>query len=253
MYEYTLNNHFKFGYGDKWSMFKDQHTDKWKIQYGKCSPDWTDEGWKKECIKTAGIIKDKSDILINICFSGGLDSEIVVRSFMDVNTNWFVDSGLLFEYMEKTHCPSVAYCCHMWLVDQIDGLPVMGFGEFFTKTDPPSSYIKYTEVYTAMFKHFMIQDRPGIPYFFHYNIENICSFLNSPEVQSYVSNNINFKYEHKIKLYKQFFPTMRYRKKYHGLEKIKLNPDIIIMKKKYKHSYEDFVLTSFDEFWRMYG
>ena len=66
----TRNNHFQFGYDTN---------KKWVVSYGHASRPVTT--WEQECINTADEIFQSTIKPIQVCFSGGVDSEVVAESF----------------------------------------------------------------------------------------------------------------------------------------------------------------------------
>lgn len=178
MFEYTENNHFKFGYVEHgWFIDRKSKDDTFIIEHGKCS--YEPGSWKDECLIAAQKIYESTDLPINIMFSGGIDSEIVVQSFMQINIPFNISilqfknnlnihdisfaivfceqhnikydlikldivkfwENDAYTYAERSNSWSPETCPTMWLADQIDGLPVMGSGPvgIFKKT--PKNYI----------------------------------------------------------------------------------------------------------------
>jgi hypothetical protein len=91
---YTIDNHFVFGYNQvPFSRKLNVDTDKFFCTYSRCSrqPD----SFKKECVQTARIIGDQSAKLSRLPYiflSGGLDSEVVVKAFIDAGVKFKVIS-----------------------------------------------------------------------------------------------------------------------------------------------------------------
>jgi len=173
MFEYTLNNHFKFGYNNNWFVDRKNEQDKWSIQYGQCQRPIND--WKKECKLAASIIYEKREGLpIDILFSGGMDSEITLLSFLEIKVPFnvhFVDyngyniydkrwatkiceyknikltihnldikkfwqSDECLEIANLSKCVSPQLLSQQWLMGKVDGLPILGSGECYTaRTD----------------------------------------------------------------------------------------------------------------------
>ena len=79
----TYKNHFKFGYNSDWYNLRQSEEDIWHIKYGRCERDPLD--FRSECVNAAKLIRESTNLPIYVCFSGGVDSEIVVRSFMEAN------------------------------------------------------------------------------------------------------------------------------------------------------------------------
>lgn len=82
MFEHTHLNHYHYTYnGIPWG---DRHRqfDKLEIHFGRCERQhW---GWREECIQAARLIHRKllPGQKIRLCFSGGIDSEVMVQAFM---------------------------------------------------------------------------------------------------------------------------------------------------------------------------
>ena len=78
--ELSQNNHFKFGYNGAWFNERSEDRDQWIVSYGRCSRE--PEDWRSECLETARLIQSSTSKPINVLFSGGIDSEVVLQSFM---------------------------------------------------------------------------------------------------------------------------------------------------------------------------
>lgn len=180
MFEYTENNHYKFGYKehDAWFTNRKSPNDSWIVDYGRsCS--YKPGTWKDECLVTAEKIYNSTDLPINILFSGGIDSEVVVRNFLKLGVSFKVSicrfknnlnlhdiayaivfcdqhnikydiieldilkflENDLHSYAEKSQCRYPHYCSVMWLADQVDGLPVLGEGQSYIAKRLPDNYI----------------------------------------------------------------------------------------------------------------
>src|SRR5262245_46920274 len=78
--ELTHENHFKFGYDGRWFAKRQVQEEMWSVAYGRCTRPASD--WRTECISTARLIRDATDLDLWVLFSGGIDSEVVLQSFM---------------------------------------------------------------------------------------------------------------------------------------------------------------------------
>lgn len=161
----THKNHFQFGYNSTAFNFRKSSEDKWWVKYGKCER--APLRFKDECVRTAQIIREDAREIPSVMFSGGVDSEVALRSFVeakipvraailrfknDLNIHDisyaviaceklgvkydFFDldiiqfwSERLFEFADSVYCISPQLLSTMWLADQIDEYPVMGSGE----------------------------------------------------------------------------------------------------------------------------
>lgn len=178
MFEYTENNHFKFGYHEsEWFTNRTSPDQIFIADYGRCS--YNPGSWKDECLITAEKIYESAGLPINVMFSGGIDSEVVAQSFKQVGIPFtvsimrfkdnfnlhdisyaiiyceqnnikydLIDLDLLkfwenesHDYAERAQCYSPQLCPMMWLSDQIDGFPVMGSGDSYLVKQIPHNYI----------------------------------------------------------------------------------------------------------------
>lgn len=231
--------------------------------------------WKDECLIAAEKIYESTDLPINILFSGGIDGEAGVRIFSELGVPFKV-SIMKFKDNLNLHDISYAiiYCeqhnikydiieldlikfleqdmfdyaisaevCHptvlpiLWLVDQIDGLPIITAGEHTMEKEVPDGYVpgespyepgvwtlNTKEVYSSWYKHFINQDRPGIPRFYEYSPEMMYSFLLDPIVIDLVNNRLHGKLglvTSKYNVYSRYFDNLIERPKNTGFEKIK--------------------------------
>jgi hypothetical protein len=79
-YEYTKKNHFIFGFNQEVFGLEQKSTDTFFARYGNCERVTYD--FRSECIIAANeIYQRRQGRPIFVCFSGGLDSEIVCESF----------------------------------------------------------------------------------------------------------------------------------------------------------------------------
>lgn len=76
--ELTRNNHFQFGYNGIAYNSRQSVNDKYFIRYGKCHRPVLD--WRAECVKAAQDLQASTEKPLYLCFSGGLDSEVVAES-----------------------------------------------------------------------------------------------------------------------------------------------------------------------------
>jgi hypothetical protein len=170
-------NHFEFGFSQVPFSFRKTDSDRWFCRYGRASR--MPFSFRQECKATARLIRESTKLPIDILFSGGVDSEVALRSFLEAgipvrvlslrfngglnshDIDWverscarlgvkptFVDLDLLKfwendagAYAERTLCVSPQLLSTMWLADQTDGYVVMGSGENFIVKRVPSSYV----------------------------------------------------------------------------------------------------------------
>jgi hypothetical protein len=180
----THNNHFKFGYNNEWFRFRQSPDDRWMVRYGACQRPVGN--FRDECHATARLIRDSFDEPLTVLFSGGADSEVVLRSFYEqgipckvaicqfanklnlhdvgyaveccqqlgiqfdlipLDIEWFLD-GAYWPYAEASQSRSPELCSTMWLADQVDGIPIMGSGECYLVKRIPATYVDGASPYT---------------------------------------------------------------------------------------------------------
>ena len=83
----THNNHFQFGWGDSLFNFDNKIGNYW-VKFGRC--EYMPTSFKYECTRAAKLISENATKPILICFSGGIDSEVVIRSFQSANVEFEV-------------------------------------------------------------------------------------------------------------------------------------------------------------------
>ena len=225
MYQYTDKNFIQFGYNSKHFVYRSSPSDKFFVQYGKVRRKV--KSFKEELIITAQLIKEQSKALpLWILFSGGLDSEIALRSFIeagipvnvaiarfkkglnehdiryavdfcdsnkisfkffdiDVESFW---KNQLEDYALPISCISPQFPVIMWLIDQIDGLPIISSGDSFLSRLPNTNdfYFYEREKYFSYYFHLMRRERPGVPAFLQYSPELLLSFLIDPELERHI-------------------------------------------------------------------
>jgi hypothetical protein len=101
---YTLDSHFIFGYNNvPFAEKTNYQTDKFFCSYSRCSRQ--PKSFKSECIITAREVEDQArslDRIPYIFLSGGLDSEVVVKAFIDAGVT-FKAISFRFEHSLSLH------------------------------------------------------------------------------------------------------------------------------------------------------
>lgn len=166
-------NHFQFGYerNGQFFPFEDRQNkdDLWSVYYGRSRR--MPLSFRAECSETARIIQQNTELPITVLFSGGVDSEVVVRAFQqagihftagilrfhnDLNLHDYIWAVLVceelripykiyeldllkfwenesYEYAKATSCVTPQLLSTMWLVDQVEGYAVIGSGEHYLR------------------------------------------------------------------------------------------------------------------------
>jgi hypothetical protein len=178
MYPYTRNNHFRFGYVNKADFLpRTAPEELFRASYGPRSA--RIENWVEANRKAAKFIFDQKIGDLYILLSGGLDSEICLRSFaeagvpfkavsarykgnlnghelrfveglkkeidfdheyIDLDLTTFWESGLFLEIVDPIRCVSPILACHLWLADHVSGTPVIAQGEVQLRKRLPPDY-----------------------------------------------------------------------------------------------------------------
>ena len=82
---FTHNNHLTYTIGDRLFGFRETPYEKYKVNVGKIDHDYyKTSNWLKEQYRTADIIYKEFGKDLIVMFSGGTDSEIVLRSFLKI-------------------------------------------------------------------------------------------------------------------------------------------------------------------------
>ncbi|PCI28447.1 hypothetical protein COB52_03680 [Candidatus Kaiserbacteria bacterium] len=241
---------FKFGYNGKWFNKRKSVYDAFEVHYEKCLRQPFD--FRTECIENAKAIARSTDLPIWVLYSGGADSEVVVRSFMaanikfnvaivrfagglnehdthyatelcdreklcyqffDIDIEEFFSSKQAFSYAEMAVCASPIMLYHFWAIDQIDGYPILGYGEprFLKrdKADPSSIWDSVDEeVDSAAIRFLLARERAGCGSYFQYSSELMLSYLQDDLVIKMIDNKldgVSNSDDIKLDFYKQHF------------------------------------------------
>lgn len=182
--ELTHQNHFKFGYDHNWYSMRENSEQRWMVEYGRCQKN--PSTFKEACLGAARQISKNAGRKITVLFSGGIDSEVTLQSFLlakipvraailrfkndlnlfdiayaiiacermnikydifELDILKFWENELL-HYANPTYCISPQLLSTMWLVDQIDEYPVIGSGECLLVKDYDDNYLPGISTYT---------------------------------------------------------------------------------------------------------
>lgn len=177
MLELTYKNHFKFGFNGVPFSRRSSAQDVWFAEFGPIER--PPGSFKQECIATAKLIAERANAPLWLLFSGGIDSEVMLQSFVaagvpfNVAINRFANNlnihdvsyaviacenlGVPYtifdldiedfwrtkflDYIHKSECCWPALTSTMWLMEQVPGYPVLGSGECFLEKVVPAGYI----------------------------------------------------------------------------------------------------------------
>lgn len=215
MFEYTKNNHINYHLTDN----------EFSFNHGKCQ---THLSWRNECKRVAQELYDLHGNNLVVMLSGGLDSEVVLHSFLslgikpkvavlkyernlnlhdinyalrlcasryispsiiDVNVKNFFKEELL-NFADLTKCSSPQINLLLYQANKIDGIPILATGENFLvrKEGKPEVYDLEESKIISIYEFFIKHNREAIPAFFQYTPEVMLSYLQRESVYSWVEN-----------------------------------------------------------------
>ncbi len=220
----TRDNHFKYYYNGVPFSFRKSEDDVFAVSHGPVSRPV--KSWREECLLTAQEIYETYPKPINVLLSGGMDSEVVVRSFVESGINIQVniiefEDGLnkhdiqfafdacaemkitpkiiplnirkfwkneVWDYADLISSPSPMLATLFWASDQLDGTVVIGGGDGYFKRNEGSNvfYEWETEVFYSLYRWFVKRKRDGVPAFFQYNSEQMLAFMLDQAVLNFV-------------------------------------------------------------------
>lgn len=183
--ELTSNNHFEFGFNGVPFSRRQSVEDQWFARYGRAKR--MPGTFKEECLTTARLIRASTSQDLWVLFSGGIDSEVTLRAFVDagikvkVAINRFAkDLNIhdlayavatcealeveyqffnldiedfwrtkLLSYLQMTDCCWPRLTPTMWLMEQVPGYPILGSGECYLEKILPAGYIPGSSPYVT--------------------------------------------------------------------------------------------------------
>lgn len=175
------------------------------------------------------MIYEQRQAPLQLCLSGGLDSEFVLSVFLDLgieiepvimttqynypetkyafkfceeknitptvvnlDLDKFIDSGKMIEIAENIKCCGISIPTNMWLISQLDGTVVTG-------NDPPHMkynnndnlwYLDEEEIIHSQFNFYRQNNILGTPFLLSYTPEQMLSFLLDPTMELLANNGI---------------------------------------------------------------
>lgn len=239
MLELTKNNHFVYGRVES-------EPDTFLAQCGTLEREVRTP--LEEAICSAQYIYETQKDKIKLCLSGGIDSESMLQAFtaanvpceavflrfsdnlnqFDIITNiekceelgipysfveldilGFFDSGKFLDVAKRYACPSPQLAAHLWLLEQIEGFPLLAGNPIAPIWKSEHWYFVGMpgELHTSYFNFFTVNQRAGVPWFFLYSPELIASFLKLEVMRNYVNKKVTseekYSYHEKVKSYQQ--------------------------------------------------
>lgn len=194
----TLNNYFQFGYDNATYNIRQTAHDKFWVRHERCQRPIG--SFKDECLSAAQIIYDLASSPLALLFSGGMDSEVMVRSFhkakvpfkiyiiqfmdnknnhdtahafrvceelnmtpivLELDIKKFFNSELGLKYMLELQSNSPARTPIFWALDQIDEYPVLGQGEaYLVKRSFSNIALDYRGLTSDCFTEILCENSP---------------------------------------------------------------------------------------------
>ena len=94
MIQFTHNNHLKFGWGDGLYNFNNKDQQVW-MEFGRA--EYIPTSFKDECLRAARLIGEAADKPILVLLSGGVDSEVTARCFLEAGVPFeVVTSNIIY-------------------------------------------------------------------------------------------------------------------------------------------------------------
>lgn len=216
MYQYTDQNHFEFGYrhGRKYCN-RQEANEIFYADVGSVKKNFLN--WRAANIDAVFRITQNLPGPYWILLSGGTDSEICLRAFLEANVpvnvatlrlanganaydiehvyklqkqldvkvhffdldaEAFLKSKEFYQICNVTANISPIYAFHLWLASQLDGTPIMAQGEVHLKKGEDQKwYYVESERLCALYRYFIFYDKPAVPGFFQYTPEQIFTYL----------------------------------------------------------------------------
>lgn len=177
--------------------------------------------WEEVKISCSLIYEQRTSPL-QLCYSGGLDSEFVLATLLDMgipvevfimntqynyhetkyafkfcesknitpvvvdlNYDQFVESGQLLEIAEKMKCAQWQIPANMWLVQQLTGTVIIGNDPPHLKLNQQDNlwYLDEEEVIHSQFNFWKQNNIEGTPFLLSYTPESMLSFLLDPDIE----------------------------------------------------------------------
>lgn len=159
--------------------------------------------------------------------------------YHDLSILDFWNSKIMLDIADSVSSVSPILASHLWLAEQIKGVPVIAQGEPHLKKSIPDSYIPGVSPYIesswhlveserlcSLYQYFIQKNKPAVPGFFQYLPEQIYSFCFANKMMTnLVENKIVGKLgtrSSKNQMIHQFYPEIQSRPKFTGFEKIEV-------------------------------
>jgi len=222
MFEYTKNNHVNVGF---------TCDDNFYFKHGTVT---SHSSWRDECKSTAQQLYDLHGNNLVLLLSGGLDSEVMLHSFIacgitprvaifryernlnlhdinyalricaargispeivDINVENFYKTQLI-DFAQVTRCSSPQLNLYYYFANRLDGIPVFGGGENYLIRQIGEKRVYDCEEarVNTLYTYFRDIQRECIPSFFQYTPETMISYLQKESVYRWVETAFKDRY-----------------------------------------------------------
>lgn len=216
---FTMNNHLKYTIGDREFGYREEVTDKFKVSVGRIDHDhYKFSSWLTEQYRTADLISKEFGKDLVVMFSGGTDSEIVLRAFkhigitprvvfmrflndynasdyaqaihaakdigfsveaIDFDVEEFYSSGEAAEFATEIQCRQIAYLSVYNIIKKLQLPAVMG-GELMLRRHVTPDYHKWYYTFREN------EDASAMRFSLKYNIPLVNEWFSyTPEMMGY--------------------------------------------------------------------
>lgn len=245
----TYNNYFTTsGNGESWT-----------VNINKCTNKIVQD-FHSECLRSARLIYETASSPITLLFSGGLDSEFMIRVFtkakipfntaiisygdfnahdtkyafdycdalghnpivIDIDMHDFIKSEKILEIANQAKCSAYQMPSVMYALTKLDGTLVMGNGEPYLKNYDGVWKYQETEHVNSYMSWYEQNSIDGTPDFLRYTPETTLSFLLEDRVKDLVANKLPGKLSTRTSKHVIYSKNYNFtpRPKFTGFEKI---------------------------------
>ena len=183
------------------------------------------KSYYEETVIAAEMIWAQKQGKLQLCYSGGLDSEYVLSvllklgmevevvimntaynqhetkyafkfceaknikpTIIDLDFDKFVKSGKLLEIAESIQCAAYQIPASMWLASQLDGTVITGNDPPHLKKVNDVWYLDEEEIIHSQFNYWKQNNIQGTPFLLSYTPEQMLSFLVEPTIEKLANN-----------------------------------------------------------------
>jgi len=216
---FTLNNHLSYTIGNRSFGYRENFYEKFSVKVGAVDKDhYRTSNWVEEQYRTADIVSKEYGKDFVVMFSGGTDSEIVLRSFLEIgitpricfikfkgdyNLNdlaaaqevaddvglplevlefdvlKFYNSGQAYEFAAELQCRQMAYLTVYYNILKLQAPAVMG-GEMLMRKNIVPGYSKWYYCFREN------EDASAMRFSYKYNIPLVNEWFSyTPEMMAY--------------------------------------------------------------------